>query len=65
MSKTTAAHVAPKSNETLAVRAAHMFDGAKDTVIADLSKPIEKSRTKQGAVVLSLVGIGVAIGSAL
>lgn len=64
MSK-TAATVAPKTNETVAVRAAHMFDNAKDTVIADLSKPIEKSKGKQSAVVLGLVGIGVAIGASI
>lgn len=64
--KNTAKSKTVAANETtMAHRLADLFDNSKATLAADMSKPIEKSRSKQVAVVGGLVGIGAALGVVL
>lgn len=50
------------NTDTVAIRMAKTFDSGKAKLAADMAKPIERSRSKQTAVVGGLVGIGAALG---
>jgi hypothetical protein len=52
------------SQPTVAVRLANAFDKGKAKLAQDMAKPVERSRSKQTAIVGGLLGIGAALGVA-
>lgn len=56
--------VKPVAQPSVAIRMATAFDKGKAKLAQDMRKPVERSRSKQTAIVGGLLGIGAALGVA-